>query len=177
VSLRSVLSQKRAAILDRWHRLVLDTYPAHTVKFMGRGKDPFGNPVGATLSRELPAVVDGLVNGAPVETVAASLEAVVRIRAVQDFTPSQALLFVYQLKRAIREELPGDPEKSGLASEWLDLCEQIDELALAAFDCYSANREKICDIRINEMKKRVFVMEKASRMFEEKDDGPESGGG
>ena len=176
MSLHSVLSEKRAAILDRWHRLVLESYPAQTVEIMGRGKDPFENPVGATLSRELPVILGGFVDGKPAETSAASLDAIVKIRAVQDFSPSQAILFVYQIKRAIREELAGDPGKSGDAQEWLHLCEQIDELALAAFDSYAASREKICDIRINEMKKRVFVMEKASRMLEEQEDGPESGG-
>lgn len=175
MALNDLLVEKRTAILKTWLRRVLETYPDESGRFLGDVKDPFANPVGAALSRELALLFDGLVEGGDSARTLASLDNVVKIRAVQDFTPSQAVGFVFLLKQVVEKEFGGEVAAGSPAEDWRAFEAKVDGMALSAFDLYSAARERLCDIRIGEMRKRMFVIERASRLFEK--EGPESEGG
>jgi hypothetical protein len=86
------------------------------------------------------------------------LDEIIRIRALQDFAPSQALAFIFLLKNVIRQELADEIQQENLAAEILELESRIDGLALLGFDVYSKRREKIYEIRANEMKGRVSLL-------------------
>jgi hypothetical protein len=166
MALTDFLVRKRAAILERWLQRVFESYPAEMARFLKQVKDPFANPVGATLSGELATLFDGITVGAEPAAIRTSLEALVKLRTVQDFTASQAIGFLLEVKGVVREELGEGALASLPTGEWGNFEAAADGLALAAFDIYASNREKIIEIRLNEMKKRVFVMERASRMFD-----------
>jgi hypothetical protein len=85
----------------------------------------------------------------------ASLDEVIRVWAVQDFTPSQAMAFVFIWKKIIREELAQELKDPGLAEACLELESRIDGLALLGFDVYMKRREKLYEIRVDEVKKRI----------------------
>jgi len=75
--------------------------------------------------------------------------------ALQELTAPQAVGFVFGLKDAIRAEIGpanGDPD---LWSQLADLERRIDEIALAAFDVFVECREKVCELRVNEVKRQV----------------------
>lgn len=145
------LAPKRAAIVRKWFDGLMDTYPAETADFLRNQKDQFANPIGQTTHQSLQTLFDLLVNEFDPEAVRAALDPVIRIRAIQDFTPSQAVGFVFQLKRIVRESLPG------LSAEALTaLDHRIDELGLLAFDIYMRCREQIYDLKANEVKERTF---------------------
>jgi hypothetical protein len=77
---------------------------------------------------------------------------IVRIRAVQDFSPSQALSFVDAMRKAIRREiLPMVVEKASLV-HLLSIESRLDEALLIALDLYVACKKQIDDIRIKEAK-------------------------
>ncbi|MBI4795270.1 MAG: RsbRD N-terminal domain-containing protein [Deltaproteobacteria bacterium] len=80
---------------------------------------------------------------------------VIRIRALQDCSPSQALAFIFLLKNVVREELAEDFEKQNLTAELMELDSRIDGLSLLGFDVYTRRREKLCELRVNEVKNRV----------------------
>jgi len=136
------LTAKRRAIVDEWLARTLEAYPEHTASFLARGEDPFSNPVGHAFKEAFPVLVDELLGGMDLARIAPLLDQVVKIRAVQDFTPSQAVAFVFLLKKVIREELKSD----GLAA----VEDRIDEMALLAFDLYLKCRERIYAIKVNE---------------------------
>jgi len=71
---------------------------------------------------------------------------------VQDFSPSQAIGFIFLLKKAIREVLESGIRGKPVLEEWMEFQSRIDQLALLAFDVYMECREKICEIRVNEAK-------------------------
>ncbi len=160
MALMEFLCNERDAVLERWHRRVLETYPAETAGFIGQRSEPFANPVGETLSKELPVVYDALLGAAGPARAARSLEDLVRLRAVQDFSPSQAIGFVFTLKSVIRELLAGVQSGAELLEEWPEAETRIDALALSAFDAYAANRERMCDIRINAMRRKTYLLER-----------------
>ena len=145
------LELKSASILRKWSQLILDTYPADTANFLKHERDRFINPVGCVISQEIKTIYDELLHGVKLEKLTASLDEIIRIRSVQDFSPSQATGFIFMLKQAVREELAseiaGNPTSKGL----LDFESRIDGLALLAFDIYTKCREKVCEIRVNEV--------------------------
>ena len=155
MKLTNLLTQKKSQILDRWLKLLYDSYPPETSIFLKKEKDKFDNPVGYGLSRGLHGLYEALVQEGEAEQVLAALDEIIRIRALQDCAPSKALAFIFLLKNIVREELAEDLEEENLARELADLDSRIDGLSLLGFDVYTRRREKICEIKINEVKKRV----------------------
>lgn len=177
MTLKNLLLQKKASILERWFDLILETYPAGTSKALKREKDRFANPVGHTISREIRTLYDGLMQGISTDHLSSSLNNIIKIRSVQDFPPSQAIGFIFLLKRATREVLEKRIQEKQVLGEWLEFQSRIDRLALLAFDIYMECREKICEIRVNEAKaQREMAFRLLERMNVIKEE-PEEGGG
>jgi hypothetical protein len=148
--IQDLLKENKAAILERWFHLILETYPANTAAMMRKDKNQFTNPVGSTLSREINVLFKNLCEGSQNETCQSSLDSILKIRSVQDFSPSKAVKFIFMLKKAIGETLKNEICKESVMDEWLEFQSRIDDLALQAFDIYMDCREKICEIRINQ---------------------------
>ena len=173
--LEHLLPQKRAAILERWFQLVLGTYPADTSGFLKQEKDRFINPVGYAISQEIEALYDELLQEMNSDKLAACLDNIIRIRAVQDFSPSQTIAFIFLLKKAIREELASEITENRVFEELLKFESRIDKLVLLAFDIYMKCREKVFEIRVNEAKaerERVFkLLERTNLTMESQGEG------
>lgn len=173
--LEHLLSQKRAAILGRWFQLILETYPADTSRFLKKEKDRFINPVGYTISQEIEALYDELLQEMNSDKLAACLDNIIRIRAVQDFSPSQTVAFIFLLKKAIREELTSEIKENRVFEELLEFEARIDKLVLLAFDIYMKCREKVFEIRLNETKaerERVLkLLERTNLTMESQSEG------
>ena len=173
MDLKDLLSRNEAAILKRWFNLILETYPADTATLMRKDKDQFTNPVGSTLSREIEILFRELCEGSQDEKCQASLDSILKIRSVQDFSPSQAVGFVFLLKRAIGETLKNEICKESVMDEWLKFQSSIDDLALQAFNAYTECREKICEIRINQARaEKEMAFRMMERMTPSKEKGP-----
>lgn len=149
------LSAKSSAIVDTWLGMLLDCYPMETARFMRKKGDPFANPMTHHLVRGLKDTLAALVEEWEAEAAQAALDEVIRVQALQDFPPSRALAFIFFLKQVIREELAQELEDMSLAKELVALESTIDGLALLGFDSYMQRREKLCDIKVNEMKSRI----------------------
>jgi hypothetical protein len=151
MSFDDLLDAKRSAILERWFNLILESYPAETVRFLRSQKDRFANPVGHAVSTGLEGIFDELRSGGlDRDKLSPFLDRIIRIRAIQDFSPSQALAFVFLLKNVIRTEL-ARAEVS--YDELAGFEDRIDALALLSFDIYSQCRDKLGEIRLNDYKR------------------------
>jgi hypothetical protein len=159
----NLLLQNQKAILERWFDLILETYPANTAAMMRKDKNQFTNPVASTLSGAIEVLFKDLCGGSEKEECKASLDSILKIRSVQDFSPSKAVEFVFLLKRAIGETLKNEICKESGMDEWMKFESRIDDLALQAFDIYMDCREKICEIRVHQAKAEK---EMAFRMME-----------
>jgi hypothetical protein len=87
--------------------------------------------------------------------MAATLDGIVRIMAVQDFPPSRALRFVFLLKESIRTVLAEEIDANRRQEEALEIERSIDRLALQAFDVYMSCREKIYEMKANDANRRA----------------------
>jgi hypothetical protein len=156
MKLEKLLSEKGPAVLDRWLKLILESYPADTQRFLKKQKDPFANPVRHTISKELENIYRELLKGVDRERIAPFLDRIIRIRAIQDFSPSQAIFFIFLLKRVIREVLEKEIRENQLYDALTVLESEIDDLALIAFDVYMKCREKIYALSANEARNQVY---------------------
>jgi len=160
VELRESLRNRRAAIIDRWANLALTVYTEDFTRRLKQEKDRFQNPVGHMTRNSLEEVLDGLIAGRPAADLTGSLDGIVHIRAVQELSPSRALEFIFLLKRAVREAL-GDEAGADLS----DLDAAIDRLALAAFDLYVQCKEKVHELRRNEIRRNASgLLERMQRV-------------
>jgi hypothetical protein len=108
-------------------------------------------------------VLDEILNGSMNEIkIKAGLDPIIRIRAVQDFSPSQAAGFVFFLKQIIDKYFNRDILESNMFNDLQALHAGIDRVCLYAFDIYSTCREKIYSLQANEVRNRTFgVFERA----------------
>jgi hypothetical protein len=147
--MKNFLTEKKKIIVQRWTDLVLDSYGSP--EFLKKQKNQFANPIGSTISTGLQEIYAILAEGNELGLACKPLEDIVKIRAVQDFTPSQSISFVYLLKTIVRQELAKD-KKSSVGQESLaELDNRIDQVALMAFDFYMDCRERLHQIRVNEV--------------------------
>ncbi|HWR58039.1 MAG TPA: RsbRD N-terminal domain-containing protein [Thermodesulfovibrionales bacterium] len=154
MALKDILSRNRSAILERWFGKTLGSYPSDAAGFLKQQKKQFANPVGYTTSKGLEGIFDGLLNNTAFDELTPFIDDVVRIRAIQDLTPSQALVFLFHLKSLIREQ-PGAEEQS-YSGELRELDSRIDALSLISFDIYMKCREKVYELKANEVKNRTY---------------------
>jgi hypothetical protein len=151
----TLLETRKEVLLAVWLARTLETYPASSRDFLTREKDAFRNPVGHTLKEGLASLLEGLLSSQEPADLVPALEPVVRLRAVQDFRPSEALSFLFLLKNVVREEATRLGEAT--VAETGSLEKRIDSLALAAFDLYMKCREEISKIQVNAAKRGLFV--------------------
>ncbi len=174
MNLENLLSEKRSRVIKKWREAIVSTYPEGTQRFFRKEKDQFSNPVGYTIMKDVEVIYDELIKAGDLEKIATCLDNIIRIRAVQDFKPSAALSFVLQLKDIIREELEEKAPVNGLSAELATLNKRIDDIALLAFDIYSECRQKLYEIRVNEVKNQVGrLMQRAKLTVEIPEQGPE----
>lgn len=158
------MKKNAESIERRWLDAVLSTYSADAAVVFKRGKDPFANPIGHTARVATQGIFEALTAAAEDEELHRHVKEIVKIRAVQEFSASEAVRFVFQLKEAVRAELATAAREPGIAAELLEFEGRIDRVALAAFDTYVQCREQVSQLRINEAKRNVsWIVEKMSK--------------
>lgn len=164
------LSQdERTEIVRRWFDRIIGRYPVETARFLRDQRDRFANPVGAGLRQELAPILDVILAGEDPRTVEPSLDRIVRVRALQDMPPSEAVSFVLMLK-----ELVGDAVDPGAdAAAVREFERRVDEMLVVTFDVYSRCREQVFEIRVKEIRNRSLkVMERLNSWRENRTLGP-----
>lgn len=149
---KEALAEKKATIAHKWIETVLATYSADGASFFMKQKDRFANPLGFAAKAGLSAVFDQLCGDKPATAMPPELSQFVKLRSVQNFAPSAAVGFVFQLKAIMVAEL-GEATVLAAGREWLEFEARIDALALKIFDLYMEDRELLCQVKVNEYKR------------------------
>jgi hypothetical protein len=150
------LARKKNAVVKLWFDRLMATYPADTAQFLRSQKDAFANPVGQNSLQSLDGIFDHILKDSDRNSATSILDPIIRIRAIQDFTPSRAIGFVFDLKGILQEMVPADAAGPEARKALAELHRRIDKLGLLAFDLYMQCREKIYDLKANEMRKRTL---------------------
>ncbi len=178
MKLTTYLLKLQDTIVERWFDMVAKTYSSDTAGFLKKKKDPFANPVRNNTLKSMRAVVAGLLGKMDSEQLRNDLDPAIRIRAVQQFSPSQAVGFIFFLKEIIRDLLQtkhtqafNDP---GNLPELLRLESNIDAIALIAVDIYLECRETIFSLKANVERNSVYkAFSRAGLVVEDPDDRPQ----
>jgi hypothetical protein len=146
------LKQNRDTILQEWQNQTINTYQPEMIRFLKKEKNQFSNPVRNTIITSLEKIYDGILSDNSEENT--GLEELIKVRAVQNFSPSEALSFLFGLKKIIRTELIKSEQKTGSLKELYVFDQKVDVLLRYAFDYYNECRIKIHEIKISEIKSR-----------------------
>jgi len=171
MGLKNLLEKKKSAIINEWFEAVANTYAPDAAGFFKRQKDPFANPVGNTISNGLKKLFDELLLQMNHEEIKSCLDPLIRIRAVQDFSPSQATSFIISLKKVIIKNLHKELNDIQILNEFLQLESKIDTLCLIAFDIYVECREKIYELKVTTERNKIYSAFARAGLI---DDAPEN---
>ena len=176
-NLVSILKTKKSTIVKKWFDLVVNSYPPDTASFLKGQTDQFANPVGHTTKNGLEAVFDEVVSGMDRDTIISFLDPIIRIRVVQDFTPSQAVGFILDLKIVIREKLNKELKSAPVQAGLPEIDANIDRLCLIGFDIFVTCREAIYQLKVNTERDKIYsAFSRAGLVTEISENGPESPG-
>ena len=154
--LQGLIQKHKSEIIKNWFDATIQTYAPDTAQFYKDQKDQFGNPVGSITSKGIAFLLDQLLDTFDPEAIKAYLDPIIRIRAIQDLTPSQATGFILLLKKVLRENLATELQNAAHATQLLAFESKIDQLCLLAFDLYMGCKEKIYEISANETRNQTF---------------------
>lgn len=171
MGLNNLLEKKKSAIIKGWFEVVATTYAPDTADFFKRQKDPFANPVGNTLFNCLKKLFDELLLQMDHEEIKSCLDPLIRIRAVQDFSPSQATSFILSLKKVIITNLQKEFRDIQILNEFLQFESKIDTLSLIAFDIFVECREKIYELKVTTERNKIYSAFARAGLI---DDAPEN---
>jgi hypothetical protein len=176
MDLLAFLEKKKKGIVETWFTQAVYTYPEEAARIIAKSKDPFSNPIGTSTRQSLEEIFEELLNGlTDMEKAGKIIDPVLRMRAVQNFTASEATSVFLLLKDIVRENLKKEIQNNQVnTSELYDLDKKIDKVCLRAFDIFMGCREQIYSFKANHVKSRTMnLLEKADILCEVPDVGTE----
>ena len=105
--------------------------------------------MGFAVRESLAKLLEELAGEMDVARAGNAVEEIVRLRAVQDCSATDAVSFVFPLRQIVREH--------HAEAEFADMERRIDQLALLTFDRYTKCREDLALVRINEAKRALSI--------------------
>ncbi|MCL1915989.1 MAG: RsbRD N-terminal domain-containing protein [Desulfovibrionaceae bacterium] len=157
MSIKNLLTEYRERIIAEWLTEVERGYPLSSSGYLRATSHPFLNPAGLRHREAVEAMLDYLRNETAREDLTCALEELMRVRAVQDSTPEAGFALIYALKHILHRicgpELEEQAKNAGL-EEFLRLEKTLDGLMLLALDAYVRCRDKVAELRVEELKRR-----------------------
>ncbi len=165
MTLMEAIAARSDELAQKWAELILGTYPKQTQAVWRSNRDQFSNPVGHAILTSTSELMPLMLTWNDAQAVANSLGTLVKIRAVQDFSPAQALSFVFLLKKLLRQEFLPELSARGAVEELLSFETRVDNLATIAFDIYVAARDQVARMRVDEVKRaHTSIVRRANLM-------------
>ncbi len=145
--LKQIVKKNKANFIKNWFQATIDTYPTQTAKVLGKDSNRFDNPVGAVTHETIEDVINLITGDFNQEDLEKALDPVIRIRAVQSFSPAEAVSFVFALKKI------GCDILNDIQSRQFDSI--VDKIALASFNVFMKCKEEIFLLKATESKRRI----------------------
>lgn len=159
MKLKQALKKNKGTFVKKWFQATIDTYPSQTARILGKDSNRFDNPIGAVTHEAIEDIFNLIINDFDQEALEKMLDPVIRIRAVQAFSASDAVSFVFALKD-IGENILDD----SIIREFDKL---VDKIALAAFNKFLKCREEIFLLKSTESKRRIHRAFERAGLVEE----------
>lgn len=171
MKLKELFKQDKEILLEAWFNRLLESYPEKTRTYFRKTGSSFSNPIGYNIRHSLSNILDELLNDSPNSDVLnEELQMILRIKAVQEVLPSQAVSFVPALKQTIERQYKIDRLVSDTSlAEVLDFYSDLDTVALYAYDLYVESKTLIYELRLSQIKETNDILVRANLLNEELD--------
>ena len=148
-TIHTSILKDRESILSLWQAALLSQ--ASGLNLAGTSKTRFTVPGDYLLKEEAETLFDWLVGEEAPISARPSIREICKFKAVQGINPSEALGFLIDLKSIIRLVVGKGELSCSQHCELSEIDTRIDQLLMLAFDEYAECREKIMEIRIEEV--------------------------
>lgn len=138
-----------ATVEERWLAAAAAAYGGLIAEQALVERDPFRNPIGHTLRRNLTALVREFFGAMDEATIDAAFAEIMALRSIQDLSVDRAVGFVFTLRGIVLEQTP--------QPQFTDVEGRVDRLALSAFRQYLACRERLSELKLNEQLRAIGV--------------------
>ena len=165
MSLKQRLMEKKASITASWRDTALAVPAGARFDFLEKQRS-IVDAMGSGLVQGMSGLFDALLQGGIPNDVSRFLDIMVRIRASNDFTASQAVTFLIEVKKIIRRELGSDGLADAPLREELSAWDSaVDDLVLFAFDLYARSRENVLDANAAEESRKTLLLLKKAKLL------------
>ena len=147
MDIQQTLKKNKSLFLKEWFKATINTYPKDSARILGKDSNRFDNPVGAITRESLEDILDLITDKFTAETLEKALDPIIRIRAVQAFTASDAVSFIFTLKKIGEDLLDESFQKQ--------FDRMVDQIALAGFNKFMKCKEEIFLLKSTESKRRI----------------------
>jgi hypothetical protein len=155
-NLKQFLLINEREIIPKWYKRMIESYPPEMRNFWENNENRFTQPVPYTMTLAMQKIYRELIKPLPNEQwVYSELESMMRICAVQNLRPSDAVRVFFQLKDIIREEAVKTETLDSFLEIFQKIEEYLDQWILRAFDIYMEFREKIYELRMKEIRNQM----------------------
>lgn len=171
------VKQEKEVLLQKWVDKYYAAYPLGSTGFIRTSTDRFKNPIGIITQTSLNTLYDAAI-GEDIELndVHKALSELVQLRAIQEMPPSRAVGPMAQLKTLFKEEVfdilvkdNKDPKiLQEIFAEFFTVGARIDSLLLLSLDLYSADRERVFNLRVEEIHRSQSQITRWAKLREEK---------
>lgn len=157
--LQELLHKNRDQLLAQWEDILLGEYQPDTIRIFKKQKNQFANPTGYKTRVGLAELYDVLLDESDDEVQTPDLRQLLKLRAVQPVSASEAVGFIFVIKELVQRRC----EKEGmdtLYKEFLAFSARVDAAALAIFDIFMQSRDLLHKARLDEVQSnRGLVVE------------------
>lgn len=169
--------QEKNVLLQKWVDKYYASYPLGSTGFIRTSLDRFKNPIGVITQTSLNTLYDAaLGEDIDLSDVHCALEDLVRLRAIQEMPASRAVGPMAQLKTLFKVEVFDVLVKENkdskvlqeLMNDFFTVESRIDSLLLLSLDMYVADREKVYQLRVEEVHRNQSQVVRWAKLREEK---------
>jgi len=163
MTFKDSLEKNKQTIIEKWFNLIIETYPKDTSNFLKKEQDPFSNPVGINTKNNISELFEQLIVEETDKKILINyLDPILRIRAIQNFSASEAVGFLLDIKVIVRK-IVGEKQVFSEIRDYFRFERRVDQMTMHAFDVFMTCKEKIYDLKANEVRERSFhALERAN---------------
>ncbi|MBS3808674.1 MAG: RsbRD N-terminal domain-containing protein [Desulfobacterales bacterium] len=150
------IASRRDRWIGKWLDALMNTYPNESARFFKDTADPFANPVGAVMRKGITELFE-VVTAESYDPQAAytALEPVIRVRAIQEFSPSAALGFITEIKDIIDRDTAEAGAGQASRQDLGLIAANADRALLTAFDIYVDCKKHVYNLRARQARDSV----------------------
>ncbi len=166
MNLKHRITEKKSAVLRAWNDAMRVVPAGARADFREKQRALIVEAMGYDLEEGIGGIFDALLKEVISDDVSRFLDGMIRVRAASDFTASQAVAFILEVKKAVRKEIGDEVLANPSVSEELSAWDSVvDDLVLYAFNIYVQCRENVLDANAKKESQETYRLLKKAKLI------------